>query len=981
MIIRSLAASAAIAIVASVPAPAWAQDRTYAFDIPAGDLGAGIRAFAKESRQQVSFDGALVAGKRGNEVKGSYVPDQALARLLERTGVAFRKADRGVFVLSAEGNAGAVGETAASKREVPAATSAAQDQAAQQAIVVTGTHIHGASAEGPSSVIVLTRQDLERSGRATVAEALAQLPQNFASPVTPGLTSSGAQGVNLRGLGEDNTLVLVNGRRVAPSGASGNAPFVDLNSIPLAAVERIEVLPDGASAIYGSDAVTGVVNIILKKNFTGSEVSLHSAVTQDGGASEIQPSFVTGWAKGGFNILLSGEYFKRTALAASDRSFSSTDDLRARGGGDHRSTITNPGNVFSLSGSNLPGLNATFAGIPAGQDGRNLTPADFVATAGNLNLQSTIANSRDLIPASERYGLNLNVNGSVMPWLSVYFEAGLSHNKTTNPLNSPSFLVTVPASNAFNPFGQPVQVRWFASGISAGTTEDSENRRVVLGFKGRVGKWQSDTSFSYSRDRFDNLSFGQPIAGPALSQLLASSDPNSALNVFGDGPTANTPQVLARLGFGRQTIAGVSDIAAANGSIDGPLLDWGGGRTLNMAAGWEYRRETFKSLLSTFQTDPNTPNITNSVAGARNVLAGFLELDQSLFGPGNELPGLQKLDLQLALRTEHYSDFGNTTNPKIAVLWKPVSSLALRGSLGTSFRAPSLRELFGAVTPFHQGVIDPRRNNESLLVPTDLGGNPRLQPERSRNWNLGMVWDVPFVPGLSLSASYWDLRQRQRITSITASQLLAAESLFPTRVVRAAPTAADIAAGLPGHLTFLDLTSLNVAFVRLRGADFELRDRFDTGFGKFDLRFAGARVFSARQQLTPVTPVQELAGTLAGSNIGEETDRPEVKFRANFSLFWSRDAWSAGVTERYTGPTRDPFSALHPLINHHYETDLQIDYAWRNREGVLAGMRLSASVVNLFNSKPPFRDFFFGFPSALYDPRGAVYQMRVTKAF
>ena len=244
-----------------------------------------------------------------------------------------------------------------------------------------------------------------------------------------------------------------------------------------------------------------------------------------------------------------------------------------------------------------------------------------------------------------------------------------------------------------------------------------------------------------------------------------------------------------------------------------------------------------------------------------------------------------------------------------------------------------------------------------------------------------MVWDAPLVRGLSLTINYWSLRQKERIASLDTQDLLAAEALFPDRVVRATPTAADIAAGLPGRLISLDLTSLNATQVRLRGADFEVGYHVKNRLGEFDLRFAGARIFSARQQLTAASPVEELAGTLAGSTVGDEADHPAVKFKGKLSLFWSRGAWSAGVTERYTGRSLDPLRPLHPIIADHAETDLQVDYAPPARSGILAGTRLSLSVVNLFNSRPPFRDFFFGFPTALYDPRGAVYEMRLTKGF
>lgn len=989
VICSALSIALSVALYASTPtAHAQASAQTEAvrqYDIPAGSLSKALSAWGAQSGKQLVFPPDLVAEKTSKGVSGRYAASEALTRLLSGSGVSWEVMGDSTIVLK---KAPAPAKVPAFKPEQRTEAKKTKEEATElETITVTGSHIRRTELEGPSPVIVISRQDLERSGRSTVAEALAQLPQNFASPVSAGF-GDGTQAINLRGLGVDNTLVLVNGRRMAASGASSNSPFVDLNGIPLTAVERIEVLTDGASAIYGSDAVTGVVNIILKKDFTGSEVSFGLGASQEGGAGERQASFVTGWAKDGFSALFNGEYLRRDSLDASDRSFSSTDDLRARGGTDRRSSsATNPGNVFSLDGGNLPGLDAPFAAIPSGQDGRNLTPADFAATAGQLNRQSLIADTFHLIPQSERVGLSTKLSATLTPKLTAFAEASFTRNKTVAHRSSPTLTgLIVPETNPFNPFGEPVRVNWLAAELGPITrTSKTDSQRAVVGLEGKFGgSWLWETSVGYSRDEWDDgqapFLRGASASSPIVIELLSRTDPATALNVFGGGGGTNNPEILAELGFGRTASNGVGKVLVAAGKADGVMLELAG-RELRAAVGWEYREESVEFNSLVFDTDPRIPSSSGQFSENREVAAGFLELGLPLFGPEHGVPGLRALELQLAARFEHYSDFGNSLDPKVALRWQPTESLAVRGSLGTSFRAPSLRELFVDPSPITFTVADPRRNGESVAVDGFSGGNPALQPEESRSWNLGLVWDVPFLRGLSLTTDFWDLYQQERITVLTAAELVAAEAFFPERITRAEPTPEDIAAGLPGRLLAVDRTSLNASETRMRGVDVGIRYFADSASGRLDLRFNGAYIYRASRQLTPVAPVEQLAGTLSGSLLGEGTDRPLTKFRANLSLFWSRDAWEVGVTERYTGRAGDPFSTAHLEVDDHYETDVQITYAWPGDTGWLAGTRLSLGAENVFNQEPPFRDATFGFTTALHSPRQAFYYFRLTKAF
>lgn len=977
---RCLAMAIAVTAGASVPlAAAYAQSQSKAveFNIPAGDLAGALDRFAEQSGLQVVSDQPLVKGLKASALTGRHKPADALKALLRGTNLEYSFVNESTIVIR---RARPTAPPPAAQPRKADLRSDAQDATELETITVTGSNIRRTDIEGPSPLIVISRQDLDRSGRSNVAEALAQLPQNFSSPILAGTSANGARAINLRGLGSDNTLVLVNGRRQASSGSSGNSPFVDLNSIPLVAVERIEVLTDGASAVYGADAVTGVVNIILKKDFQGSELNIGYGASVEGGADERQFSFTTGWAKGGFSAMVAGEYFKRDRLDPQDRSFSRTNDLRAQGGRDFRVNFANPGNVSSLSGQNLPGLGAPFAAIPHGQDGRGLMPSDFSATAGQINLQSLNSDFSSLIPESERSGLYTRFDGQLSSSLTFFGEVGASQSKTRSSTNPPVFNVVVPTINPFNPFGQPVRVTWLATELPTVLKSGSDSQRITAGLQGGWGpEWNWETSAGYSRDTFER--FLTPLSPPAaaVNALLARSDLTTALNVFGDGVGANSPGVLAELGFGRQAINGVGRSKSVNAKADGPILEWAG-RQLNAAAGWEYRDEDFESKASA-QVSPLAPGTIDTIRGNRDVVAGFVELGTQLFEPEHGISGIRALELQLAGRFEHYSDFGDTANPKFAFRWQPVETIAVRGSIGTSFRAPSLRELFLTTSPATLTVTDPRRGREQVVVDLVRGGNKNLEPEESRNWNFGFVWDTPLSSQLSLTVDFWSLRQEEQITTLGPDALLAAEAFFPNRITRAAPSPGDLAVGRPGRLRALDLTSLNASEARLRGVDLGVMYGVDSSAGRFDVNFSGSYIHDSTRRLTPVSPVEKLEGTLSGVSLGEDADRPEVRAKANLSLFWRRNAWEIGVTERYTGRARDPFSVLHPIVDDHYETDLQLNYVWSGDSGPLAGTRVTLGGENVFNTEPPFRDAVLGFSSALYSPRQAFYYLRLTKSF
>ncbi|WP_313553215.1 TonB-dependent receptor, partial [Brevundimonas sp.] len=362
-------------LAAATPVIAQAQPAAVQFRVPAGPLQTALPLFAAQSGEQILYSTDLIAGRQSPGVTGSLNTDRALTALLEGTGLRARRTSPNTLVVFD-----------------PSTRAAVSDEATEiEDVIVTGSLIRGV-ADGPSPVVSVTRDQMDRQGRATVAQLLAALPQNFGGSANEGAINNGgdrsgtnsnyANGVNLRGLGSDATLVLINGRRLAGTGSKGD--FVDVSTIPTAAVERVDILLDGASALYGADAVGGVVNIVLRDSYDGAETRVRVGNTADGASGEYQIAQVLGrrWASG--SAMLTYEYNDRDALAASERRRASDADHTWLGGRDRRSFYSNPGNIVVLdpaTGSQVPRYS-----IPDSQNGVGLLPSDF--RLGQTNLEN-----------------------------------------------------------------------------------------------------------------------------------------------------------------------------------------------------------------------------------------------------------------------------------------------------------------------------------------------------------------------------------------------------------------------------------------------------------------------------------------------------------------------------------------------------------------------------------------------------------------
>jgi iron complex outermembrane receptor protein len=803
-------------------------------------------------------------------------------------------------------------------------------------VVITGSRLKSKNVEGAAPVTVLDREKIDELGVSTVTDVLRYLPQQ---PYTRDVLSSDAQFAQLRGLGFDMTLVLINGRRTAPSAATVGTNAFDLNSIPLAAVERIEVLSDSASAVYGADAVGGVVNIILKDSLTRPAIDLHYG-TADGGSRERRISFASGYDGSRVSAVVTADWFERTALLGTERPRIADADFRRFGSIDWREPTAHPANISSVNGENLPGLTSRFAAVPAGSSGVGLTPGDFSATAGLRNME-TIYRHASIVPPTERRSATASVSIEIVPGLEGFVEAIYADNES-RPITYPALLQNqrVSADNPFNPFGVDVNATFMMMGLGPRVTAtSSELKRGVAGVRGDVGTWDYEVSVLGTREAATTTRFND-VDRPRLAAALMATDPAQAFNVFQDGPGAS-PAVLDSLRAAPTTNKFASEGTFVGAFARGPLLRVPAG-SISAVVGAEW------------QTSAALKGDGVPVDDDREAHAVYAELEVPLVSEEWAWPGVHSLTLTLAGRYDDYSDFGSTSNPKFGVMWRPVRDLLLRASYGTNFRPPSLFELYSPRSELMTQIADARRGNEVTALTAIAGGNKDLRPIKGDSSSIGFVWTPSVLPNLRISANYWDVSLDERVSILGAFQLLANEDEFPDRVTREAPTAEDLALGQPGRLSSIDISRMNFGRLDTNGIDADVAFSFETAIGRFIPSLAVTWVNEYETVDLPNLPKVDRVDR--ASSLGTI-----VQWRAVASLGWSLNGWEASVVARHTPEYADVTAGTNELNGRRVAAqtlfDMQLSYAmpstgasWTRETKITVGAR------NVFDREPPFAE-------------------------
>ncbi|WP_077145973.1 TonB-dependent receptor [Sphingopyxis sp. KK2] len=953
---------ATAAPIAPLHAPlASAQEASRSYDIAAQPLGDAIRHYSEASGRQIIVPSPLVSGKRSKGVRGRLTADAALSRILEGTGLVAELVD-GTFVVRA-GN----GDAAAGSTEGSAAN------ASDEAIIVTGSRIRGAGPVG-SPVTTIDRDAIDRSGRATLADFVQTIPQNFSGGPTEASFGTNARGnaasnigygsaINLRGLGPGSTLTLFDGTRPALGGASG--AFADISMLPSLAVERVEILTDGASAIYGSDAVAGVVNIRFRNRLEGAETRLRVG-SADGDYGEYQLGQIVGkgWSTG--HLTLAAEYYRRGSLASSKRPFA-TEDLRPFGGPDLRSNFNNPGTIVAANGQRFL--------IPRGQNGVGLTRAQL-APSTDFNRGDARRNV-DILPRQQTISLYASgeqrLSDNLMLFArGLYAERSFEAHRRVLGISQ----LTVTPTNPYyvDPIGTRQNITVYYDPVADFGPEGVKGRvravNTAFGARADIGSWNIEVSGGYGlqRDGYDAVNLVHRLR---LARAVASTSPATAINLFGEG-AVNSPALIDGL---RGSLAVRTRNQNWNAALraDGNLFALPAG-DVKIALGAEYRRDTLR-YRQTIDATADAPLVVGipGLPDQRIVKAIYGELAIPVFDAGDTFPG--KLDLSAAGRYEDYSDVGDTANPKFGARWEALPGLAFRASYGRSFRAPFFDELVGGANSRVQTfrLNDPASPTGQTPVILLLGFNPDLGPEKATSWTAGLDFEPRFMPGLKLGITWFDIRYKDRIAS--ANSFL--QTFFARRdvygeLIQDNPDAATVAAYFadptfsnaigvtPGQIAaIVDVRTRNLSSSTVRGLDFDVSWIRAIGTGNVSLSVGGSRLFTIDSRITPNAPANNVVGTLGAP----------VKLRLRGRAGFAFGAFDGGVSVNHVDDYRNLSVSPAEHVKSWTTVDLQLGTHIGDPDG--RSLRLAFSVNNLFDLDPPYARFQTTGVTIGYDPEQA----------
>lgn len=891
---------------------------------------------------------------------------------------------------------------------------AAQDTTQQQLerVEITGSSIRRVDSETALPVTIITKEQIERSG-ATNIEALLQRVS-----ASTGLQSDTTQGAgyatsnaNMRGLGANSTLVLLNGRRLAnhPFGSIGGTVAVDLNSIPFAALERIEVLRDGASAVYGTDAVGGVINFITRRDYKSGQLTLRYGDTQANvGGKESGLSLAYGQGdlpSDGYNLLFTANYQDNTRIRAIDQGYY------------NRGITEIPGSAPPTSGRGFPGRLVDFGISPGaylgtnGFNDPNFAPCDpkltVVTTAGTTPngqpkqacrfiYSATLDNMPDqtkgdlfgrltlrLDPQNEffteaSYARNHNI-GRIAP-VPIDSTAGHLNPDTASypsfaiPVTSPYYPAALLATLGYAPPASGMaEISMRAVPVGNRINDNvNEQVRAVAGLKGTAQGWDYDTALTVARGK-GTLSYSGYISEPKFIAALATGQ----INPFGPSDAAGEALLRSTLLEGTMRKS-TSTTTVLDGKASREFLELPGGQ-LAAAFGFDLRHEQAKD---TPVNDDYRQGLHIGGEGSvpetrasRNVIAVFTEVTA---------PFAKGWEAGLAARYDRYNDFGSSFNPRASLRWQPAKEVLLRTAAGTGFRAPSLWDVNSppSMTNTANSLVDPNcpiagdsrcesQFNERFSSSSDL------KAEKSKQFSAGIVLEP--VKWLSTSLDWWLIKKTDQISVVTGDAILTDPVLlakFGSRIHRTAD----------GFISYIDTPVENLGDLRTSGIDVDVTTRWALpSVGKLTVALNGTYVDTWKRQASKDGPLTDYAGTAGdGGSV-----QPHPRWQHSFSIDLQRDTWGATLENVFVKGWTESADLVDANIGVHQEYHVKDSSRW-NLSGVYTGLKdfsVRLGVRNLFDEEPPFTavasygSHATGYAASFADPRGRFYYASLSYQF
>lgn len=866
-------------------------------------------------------------------------------------------------------------------------------------VEVTGSAIRRVQSETALPVQTISRAEIEKTGVTTAAELMGRVSANSngltdGASINVGGDQRGFNSANLRGIGTSSTLVLLNGRRMANFASPGDDSGVDLNNIPAAALERVEVLLDGASALYGTDAIGGVINFITRKDFQGLEANVYVGTTDEGGAGKRTASLSAGKGvleRDGYNIFAVADFQRTNPLNTSQRSFIPGLQVEQRLG-HLLSSYTSPANIrlTSAQRDHLQEIGFTLNGKPITNRLINLSvpgcapPANVYLPDGTGGVDACTYNymgDTELYPKSEKASVLSRAVIKLGGSHQAYAEVALSRAKTDYTGSSARVAGYVDYSRVPQLAGTgldqldddipgelELRMRLNEAGQRTSTLT-SEGVRFVVGVTGTVGGWDYDTAYNHSvntvkdRDTHGYLLYNELLEGIA----------DGRINPFGP----SSPEGKALI----DSIQVDDVVRRARGTLDAVDVKLSralmpmAGSDLAVAIGGEARREKNRFtpsalLLSDNINNDAAPEGGRATSDSRDVAAVYGEV---------LVPFAKQWEAQLSARYDHYENVGGSASPKIGLTYRPSEALLLRGSAGRGFRAPSMTELYRPTVysstatlpdPVYCATVENNYSDCADNWDTRRYSNDALKPERSRQFSLGAV----FAAGKHVSASldYWNIKRTNLISEIGDDIILGNLAKYGDLVYR----------DEDGLIDYIELRKDNRGAQLARGLDLALTVRgVDTAIGRFGGRLNGTYVLTSKIQNAP--------GDAFVSNLNRfVTDGVVQRWRHTVSVDWDRGPLSASLQNTFSSGYEDQNTAINIDNGSVVAANRVKRYSLWDLSGAYAvntNLKLRVGIQNLFDTSPPYSNqayyFLSGYDPSYTDPRGRRFYASANYSF
>lgn len=846
-------------------------------------------------------------------------------------------------------------------------------------VVTTGSRIRGVDPVG-SNVISVGQADLENTSALTTQDLLNQIPQvsregfneGTFQNVSGGLNVTRGSAINLRGVGSRATLPLLDGHRMAFNGTTGGQ--IDPSVIPTLAIGRIEVVADGASALYGADAVAGVFNMALRRDLDGFEANARY------GAADSLDQWSVGFAGGSLwetgQLMIAFEHTYRSELAGMDRDWYTADNT-GNGGTDLRLTQCNPGNII-IDGVTYP--------VPAG----GATPENLVPGTPNRCDDTRLG---DILPSQERDVVTATFQQELTDWLefsgsAVYLEREVDgkfvfqgparlFETLTIPSTNPYFVlpdgVTATSETVEYSFGPEY------GGIPYVASEQTVH--LVGGFNVSLGHdWKAWIGGVYGHN--DSFQSNLWINPGALAAAVNSPNPSTALNPFGP----NDPAILDSIFSFVFAPEGENDLTVLELKADGPLFEVPAG-TVRIAIGAEHAES---EVIGGTTQGPVANASRTPVAVSREVDSVFGEV----YVPLADNDAFGSLELSAALRYDNYSDFGSTTNPKIGLTYEPMPSLQFKASYGTSFRAPLLTNTVTARGGARlTGGFRPDAQGNQIPIAMLAAGNPNLEPETATTYSFGVTFEPESLPGFRANLNYYNLDYEDQILSVQNDQTLLSQldvyegvvvtdfgrPYSPAEVMAIPEVAAAMAEGVQNRglafptLYLIDARPFNLGRTKTDGVDFDFSYTTHMAGGDLTSRIAGAYVLSY--------DVQQVAGAPVIDRLNTYQNPLQFKFRA--TTLWQGDAYDLGAYVNYSNSYDIPTSPNNTSVDSFTTLDLHgaLHLSELFDNASLGDTTLALDIQNVFDEDPPFIDILGAYDPNEGSPIGRLVTVTVRTRF